>query len=36
VQGKRTRPNDWRIPIVRYIKNEEEQEDKAIFERLAR
>eukprot|EP00267_Zea_mays_P035473 XP_008671343.1 uncharacterized protein LOC103648703 [Zea mays] len=29
-------PNDWREPIIRYIKNEEEQDDKAVVERIAR
>jgi hypothetical protein len=29
-------PNDWREPIIRYIKNEEEQYDKAMAERIAR
>jgi hypothetical protein len=28
--------NDWREPIIRYIKNEEEPDDKAVAERLAR
>jgi hypothetical protein len=28
--------NDWRGPIIRYIKNEEELDDKAAAERLAR
>jgi hypothetical protein len=28
--------NDWREPIVKYIKNEEEPEDKAVTERIAR
>jgi hypothetical protein len=28
-------PNDWREPIIRYIKNEEEPDDKAA-ERIAR
>jgi hypothetical protein len=31
-----TDPNDWREPIIRYIKNEEEQDDKAAAERIAR
>jgi hypothetical protein len=29
-------PNDWREPIIRYIKNEEELDDKAATERIAR
>jgi hypothetical protein len=29
-------PNDWRDPIIRYIKNEEEPDDKAAAERIAR
>jgi hypothetical protein len=29
-------PNDWREPIIRYIKNEEEPGDKAAAERIAR
>jgi hypothetical protein len=29
-------PNDWREPIIRYIKNEEEPDDKAAAERIAR
>jgi hypothetical protein len=29
-------PNDWRTPIIRYIKNEEELDDKAIAERITR
>jgi ribonuclease HI len=29
-------PNDWREPIIRYIKNEEESDDKAIAEHNAR
>ena len=28
--------NDWREPIIRYIKNEEESDDKAATERIAR
>jgi hypothetical protein len=28
--------NDWREPIIRYIKNEEESNDKAVVERIAR
>jgi hypothetical protein len=28
--------NDWREPIIRYIKNEEELDDKAAAERIAR
>jgi ribonuclease HI len=28
--------NDWREPIIRYIKNEEEPDDKATAERIAR
>jgi hypothetical protein len=28
--------NDWREPIIRYIKNEEEPDDKAAVERIAR
>jgi hypothetical protein len=29
-------PNDWREPIIRYIKNEEEPDDKAATERITR
>jgi hypothetical protein len=29
-------PNEWREPIIRYIKNEEEPDDKAAAERIAR
>jgi hypothetical protein len=29
-------PNDWREPIIRYIKNEEEPDAKAAAERIAR
>jgi hypothetical protein len=29
-------PNDWREPIIRYIKNEEESDDKAAAEHIAR
>jgi hypothetical protein len=29
-------PNDWREPIIRYIKNEEEPDNKAATERIAR
>jgi hypothetical protein len=29
-------PNDWREPIIRYIKNEEEPDDKAAAECIAR
>jgi hypothetical protein len=29
-------PNDWREPIIRYIKNKEESDDKAAAERIAR
>jgi hypothetical protein len=29
-------PNDWREPIIRYIKNEEEPDDKAAAEHIAR
>jgi hypothetical protein len=28
--------NDWREPIIRYIKNEEKSDDKAAAERIAR
>jgi hypothetical protein len=28
--------NDWREPIIRYIKNEEEPDDKAAAEHIAR
>jgi hypothetical protein len=28
--------NDWREPIIRYIKNEEESDDKATAERIVR
>jgi hypothetical protein len=28
-------PNDWREPIIKYIKNEEEPNDKAMVERIA-
>jgi hypothetical protein len=29
-------PNDWREPIIRYITNKEEPNDKAAVERIAR
>jgi hypothetical protein len=29
-------PNDWREPIIRYIKNEEEPDDKAAAEHISR
>jgi hypothetical protein len=29
-------PSDWRAPIIRYIKNEEEPVDKAVAECFAR
>jgi ribonuclease HI len=29
-------PNDWREPIIKYIKNEEEPDDKVVAERIAR
>jgi hypothetical protein len=29
-------PNDWREPIIRYIKNEEEADDKVVAECIAR
>jgi hypothetical protein len=29
-------PNDWRGPIIMYIRNEEEPDDKAAAERIAR
>jgi hypothetical protein len=29
-------PNDWRGPIIRYIRNEEELDDKAAAERIVR
>jgi ribonuclease HI len=29
-------PNDWREPIIRYIKNEDESDDKTAAERIAR
>jgi hypothetical protein len=29
-------PNDWREPIIRYIRNEEEPDDKVATERIAR
>jgi hypothetical protein len=29
-------PNDWRELIIRYIRNEEESDDKAAAERIAR
>jgi hypothetical protein len=29
-------PNDWREPIIRYLKNKEEPDDKAAVERIAR
>jgi ribonuclease HI len=31
-----TDPNDWREPIIRYLKNEKELDDKAVAERIAR
>ena len=36
VEQAETDPDDWREPIIRYIKNEEELDDKAIAERIAR
>jgi hypothetical protein len=29
-------PKDWREPNIKYIKNEEERDDKAAAERIAR
>jgi hypothetical protein len=29
-------PNDWREPIIRYIRNEEEPDDKGATERIVR
>jgi hypothetical protein len=29
-------PNEWREPIIRYIKNEEEPDNKAVAERITR
>jgi hypothetical protein len=29
-------PDDWREPIIRYIKNEEQPDNKAATERIAR
>jgi hypothetical protein len=29
-------PNDWREPIIRYIRNEEEPDDKVVAVRIAR
>jgi hypothetical protein len=29
-------PNDWREPIIRYIENEKEPDDKVAAERIAR
>jgi hypothetical protein len=29
-------PNEWREPIIRYIKNKEEPDNKAATERIAR
>jgi hypothetical protein len=29
-------PNDWREPIIRYIRNEEESDDKAAMKRITR
>lgn len=29
-------PNDWREPIIKYIRNEEESDDKVAAERIAR
>jgi hypothetical protein len=29
-------PNDWRKPIIRYLRNEEELDDKAAAERITR
>jgi hypothetical protein len=36
VNQTETDPNDWREPIIRYIKNEEVPDDKAAIERIAR
>jgi hypothetical protein len=29
-------PNDWRVSVISYIKNEEESDDKAAAKRIAR
>jgi hypothetical protein len=31
-----TRPSDWRAPIIKYIKNEEEPDNRATTERITR
>jgi hypothetical protein len=36
LEPTRVRHNDWREPIIRYIKNEEEPDDKAAAERILR
>jgi hypothetical protein len=36
VDQTKTDPNDWRKPIIRYIRNEEEPDDKAATEHIAR
>jgi hypothetical protein len=36
VDQAKTNPNDWREPIIRYIKNKEEPDDKAATRRIAR
>jgi hypothetical protein len=35
-ESGRADPNDWREPIIRYIKNKEEPDDKVTAERIAR
>jgi hypothetical protein len=36
IDQAKTDPSDWREPIIRYIKYEEEPDDKAVVERIAR
>jgi hypothetical protein len=36
VEQAEPEPKDWMEPIIKYIKNEEEQDDKAAAERIAR
>jgi hypothetical protein len=35
-ESARGKSNDWREPIIRYIRNEEEPDDKAAAGRIAR
>jgi hypothetical protein len=35
VEQAKADPNDWRAPIIKYIKKEEELDDKSTAERIA-